>query len=166
LTVEILTRFAVQSDLPAISRIYNQAIAENQTGHLDELTAESQQGWFDGHTIDYPLLVADCGGEIVGWSTLSPYRPGREAFRCTAELSYYVDVAYRRQRVASKLIRHSIDLSLDLNIETLLAILLADNEASIALLTKFRFALWASLPELAKFDGRSVDHLYYGLRVS
>jgi L-amino acid N-acyltransferase YncA len=164
--VEILTRLAVQSDLPAIIRIYNQAIAANQTGHLDELAAENQQGWFDDHTITYPLLVADFGSEIVGWSTLSPYRPGRGAFRCAAELSYYVDVAHRRQRVASTLIRHSIDMSLDLGIETLLAILLADNEASIALLIKFRFALWASLPELAKFDGRKVDHLYYGLRVS
>ena len=164
--MEILTRFAVQSDLPSIIAIYNQAIADHQTGHLDRLTAESQQGWFDDHTVSYPLLVADSGGEIVGWSTLSPYRPGRGAFRCTAELSYYVDAAHRRQRVASTLIRHSIDLSLDLGIETLLAILLSNNDASIALLTKFRFTLWASLPEIANFDGRKVDHVYYGLRVS
>ena len=80
-------------------------------------------------------------------------------------MSYYVDGAHRRRGVASALIARSIERCDALAFNTLLTILLDDNQASIALLRKFGFEQWAHLPGVADFDGREVGHLYYGLRV-
>ena len=162
----ITTRTAAPSDLGAIVEIHNQAVAVNATGHLDAVTVEDRRQWFEGHSSDYPLLVADLAGAVVGWSSFSSYRPGRGAFRHTAELSYYVDAANRRRGVASALIARSIELCSTLEFKTLVAILLDDNHASSALLTKFGFEQWAHMPDIADFDGREVGHLYYGLRIS
>ena len=161
----ITTRTAAPSDLGAIVDIYNQAVAINATGHSDAVTVDDRRQWFKGHTADYPLLVADLDGTAVGWSSFSRYRPGRGALRHTAELSYYVDGAHRRRGVATALIARSIELCDALAFNTLVAILLDDNHASIALLRKFGFEQWAHLPGVADFDGREVGHLYYGLRV-
>ncbi len=154
------------SDLAAIVAVYNQAVAANATGHLDAVRVEDRQEWFAGHSVAYPLLVADLDGAVVGWSSFSSYRPGRGALRHTAELSYYVDAAQRRRGVASALIARSIEMCGALAFKTLFAILLDDNQASIALLRKFGFEQWAHMPSVADFDGREVGHLYYGLRVS
>ena len=161
----ITTRTAAPSDLGAIVDIYNQAVAAHATGHSDAVTVEDRRQWFEGHTAAYPLLIADLDGAAVGWSSLSSYRPGRGALRHTAELSYYVDGAHRRRGVASALIARSIELCDALAFNTLLTILLDDNQASIALLRKFGFEQWGHLPGVADFDGREVGHLYYGLRV-
>ena len=101
----------------------------------------------------------------MGWTSLSPYRRGRGALRHTAEISYYVDIAYRQQGVATALISYAIDLCETLDLRTFVAILLGDNVASIGLLKKLGFEAWAKLPAVADFEGREVDHVYYGLRV-
>ncbi len=161
----ITTRTAEPQDLAAIVEIYNQAIAIHSTGHLDPLSEDDQRQWFEDHASDYPILVAAVDDTVVGWASFSSYRSGRGAFRHTAEISYYVDAAHRRQGVASELIARSIERCAALGFKTLVAILLADNQASITLLVKFGFERWAHLPDIADFDGREVGHVFYGLRV-
>ena len=162
----ITTRTAEPLDLAAIVEIYNQAIAAHSTGHLDPLSEDDQRQWFESHSADYPILVAAVDDAVVGWASFSSYRSGRGAFRHTAEISYYVDAAHHRQGVASELVARSIERCTALSFKTLIAILLADNQASIALLAKFGFEQWAHLPDIADFDGREVGHVYYGLRVA
>lgn len=161
----ITTRTAVPSDLAAIVAVYNQAVAVNATGHLDAVTVDDRRHWFESHTASYPILIAALDGELVGWSSFSSYRPGRGALRHTAELSYYVHAAYLRRGVASALIARSIEMCGALAFNTLFAILLDDNFASITLLKKFGFEQWGHMLDVADFDGRKVGHLYYGLRI-
>jgi phosphinothricin acetyltransferase len=52
------------------------------------------------------------------------------------------------------------------NLKTLIALLLEQNKASIALLKKFSFNQWGLMPRAADFNGREDGHLYYGLRIS
>jgi L-amino acid N-acyltransferase YncA len=59
-----------------------------------------------------------------------------------------------------------IELCEPLELKTLIAVLLGDNEASIGLLKKFGFEQWAHLPGVANFGSWEVDHVYYGLRVA
>jgi phosphinothricin acetyltransferase len=161
----VVTRVAGSSDYSAIVEIYNQAIASNATGHLEKLTVDDRRDWLASHDQNHPLLVAERGGTVAGWASIGSYRPGRGAFRYTAELSYYVDVEQRRSGIATALVSRAIELCDSCKLRTLIAILLADNEASIRLLNKFGFEQWACLPGIANFGGREVDHVYYGLRV-
>jgi phosphinothricin acetyltransferase len=159
-------RIARTFDLEAIVEIYNQAVAARATADMIPLTVEGSEDWFRRHAPErHPILVADLGGEVAGWASISEYRPGRGALRHTAEISYYVDSAHHRRGVGSGLVSAAIDRCPSLAIKTLFAILLADNVASVRLLEKLGFEEWGHLPRVADFDGREVGHLYYGLRV-
>ncbi len=159
-------RHAQTTDFPAILAILNQAIAAETIAIIDPVTLEDREQWFAEHTADrYPILVAEEGEELLGWCSLSAYRPGRRALSHVAEISYFVHVSHRRQGVATCLIREMIALAPELGYDTLVALLTAENHANIRLLKGFGFAEWGHLPELINFNGRRVGHLYYGLRV-
>ncbi|MGI9341494.1 MAG: GNAT family N-acetyltransferase [Gammaproteobacteria bacterium] len=161
-------RIAVDDDLPAITAIYNQAIAlQSATADTSPVTLGNRKLWLQEHPPDrHPVFVAASDGRVVGWCSLSAYRPGRMALRHTAEISYYVDENFRQQRIGSALIAHAIEQSPGLDIKTLFAILLDINKGSTRILENFGFEQWGHLPGVADFDGRECGHLYYGRRVA
>lgn len=163
----MIIRIAQPDDLPALVAIDNQAIAAGQkNANLTPFTVEERRAWFAAHQPQrHPILVAEQAGAVVGYLSLSPYRPGRQALRYTAEVSYYVDFAHHRQGIASRLLQAAIDRCPALEIKTVFAILLDTNQASRRLLEKFGFAQWGHLPRVADFDGVEVGQFYYGLRI-
>ncbi|MDP6436217.1 MAG: N-acetyltransferase family protein [Gammaproteobacteria bacterium] len=161
-------RTATDTDVPAITEIYNQAIAlGNATAHVTPVTESDRQAWLAEHAPDmHPVYVAEDENTITGYCSISAYRPGRAALRHTAEISYYVHEDFRGQSVGSALVEHAIRECPEIGIRTLFAILLDNNPGSVALLEKFDFQQWGHMPDVADFDGTEVGHLYYGLRLS
>jgi len=160
-------RLATQNDLSAMTEIYNQAITR-QTCTADTITftVEERQPFFDAHQNDqYPLYVYTVEDNVVGYVYYSAYRPGRKAMDGTAEISYYLHDAYQGRGIGSELMAFAIKKAKSLQFTTLVAILLSVNEASIALLKKFKFEEWGRLPGIASFDYGLCDHLYYGLKI-
>jgi phosphinothricin acetyltransferase len=160
-------RFAQIDDLPAIVDIYNQSIPSKQsTGDTEPLQVEDRLAWFGEHRPDeHPIFVAEVEGQVVGWCSLSVYRPGRAALRFTSEISYYIAIPYHRQGIGTALIEHALAACPALQIRHLFAIVLEGNQASLKLLEKIGFAQWGYLPRVANFDGKEVGHLYYGRHV-
>jgi len=165
--MNIVIRIATENDIPVITRIYNQAVAlRSATADLSPVTTESRQKWLREHPpAQYPVYVAESQNAIVGWCSLSAYRPGRMALRHTAEISYYVDEDCLGMGVGSAMISHAIENCARLGFRTLFAIILDVNKDSTRILEKFGFKQWGHLPNVADFDGRECGHLYYGLRV-
>jgi L-amino acid N-acyltransferase YncA len=163
----MLIRTATVLDLPAIVGIYNQAVlAGFQTGDLEPVSVESRRGWFDSHGPDtYPLYVAVSDQSVTGWCSLSAYRAGRAAFRHTAEISYYVDSAYRRRGIAAALIEHAIADCARLEFRALFALVLDVNQASQSLIMRQGFEQWGFMPGAAWFGDMEVGHLIYGMRL-
>jgi L-amino acid N-acyltransferase YncA len=161
-------RIASEADIPAITDIYNQAIAlRSATADISAVTIESRTAWLQEHTPgQYPVYVAQSHIGIVGWCSLSAYRPGRMALRHTAEISYFVDENSIGMGVGSAMISHALENCVQLNIKTLFAIVLDINKESTRILEKYGFERWGHLPNVADFDGRECGHLYYGLRVA
>jgi len=160
-------RLAVEDDVPAITEIYNQAIAmKSATADIAPVSADSRRRWLAEHCADeHPVFVADQQGVLVGYASLSPYRRGRMALRHTAEISYYVHEDFRGMGVGSGLIEHVINECPRLGLKTLFAILLDINSDSVRILEKFGFEKWGHLPDVADFDGVECGHLYFGRRV-
>lgn len=160
-------RVARTEDLEQLTEIYNQAIrAGGKTADTEPFTAQERSEWLRKHSEKtYPVYVAEKGGSILGYLSISPYRPGRAALRYTAEVSYYVHLKYQRKGVGSELMEYALSNCGKLGIKNLFAILLETNTASIALLEKFEFSKWAHLPLVASFDGVEVGQLYFGIRI-
>ena len=154
-------------DLEVIVEIYNQAIVAGQkTADTEPFTPEERIKWFEVHSPDkYPILVAEKDDVIVGYVSISAYRPGRMALRHTAEVSYYIHFDYHHQGIASNLLQYAIDMCPALQIKNLFAILFYSNQGSIKLLEKFGFEKWGYLPRVIDLDGIEYGHAYYGLRI-
>ena len=163
----MLIRFAEMDDLPAMVDIYNQAIPSKQsTGDTQPVRVEDRVIWFREHRPEeHPIFVAEVDGQVAGWCSLSPYRPGRAALRFTAEISYYIALAHHRQGIGTALVEHAVAACPQLQLRHLFAIVLESNQASLKLLEKMGFEQWGCLPRVADFDGNEVGHLYYGRHV-
>jgi phosphinothricin acetyltransferase len=163
----MIIRLAQIEDLPVIVDIYNQSIPSRQsTGDTQPLRVEDRTTWFGEHRPDaHPIFVAEVEGQVAGWCSLSAYRPGRAALRFTAEISYYIALAYHRQGIGTALVEHALASCSALQIKHVFAIVLDGNTASLRLLEKMAFERWGYLPRVADFDGKEVGHLYYGRHV-
>ncbi len=166
--MEVRVRLAVDDDLTSIAEIYNQAIKlQSATADVSPVTIANRSKWLSEHSAQkYPVFVAETGDTVVGYCSLSAYRPGRMALRYTAEISYYVHEDFRGLGIASALIQHAIDECRQLEIKTLFAILLDINSDSVRILEKFGFQQWGHMPRVADFGGRECGHLYFGLRLT
>jgi phosphinothricin acetyltransferase len=83
-------RAATQDDAAAIAEIYNQGIlgrmATFETVLRTPVDIESTLRAGAGR---YPFLVAEIDGRVLGWASVSSYRP-RECYRGIGEFSIYV----------------------------------------------------------------------------
>lgn len=160
-------RLARKEDLPAINRIYNQAVRQKFcTAHLSPISLKKHETWFRIHDPDhFPVHVAVQDEQVAGWISLGPYRTDRQALAHVAEVSYYVDEQERDKGVGSALMENVIAVAPSFGFNVLIAILLSKNPPSIALLEKFDFCCWGTMPGIALIDGQAADHLYYGLKL-
>ncbi len=167
MNTQLTIRFADITDLPAIVDIYNQAIRSRcATGDLDKFDVEDRREWFGKYDSEhYPLYVAQIGKKVVGYCTLSPYRPGRRAMAKVAEISYYLDYSFHKMGIGTALLNHAISDCGRIDKETLLAILLDVNTQSIGILEKFGFEKWGHYPGIIDLEGKVCGHLVYGLKM-
>ncbi|MCK5857441.1 MAG: N-acetyltransferase [Bacteroidales bacterium] len=160
-------RFAKKDDLPSIVDIYNQAIrSKRATGDLIEFDVSQRVDWFDKFDSEiYPIYIAELEGKVVGYCTISPYRPGREAMSSVAEISYYIDYSYHNKGIGFEMLDYAIGDCGRIGKESLLAILLDINQESVRILEKFGFKKWGYLPDIINIDGAKCGHLIYGLKI-
>ena len=165
---EIHIRTAEITDLSKIVAIYNQAVPTRQsTANTIPWTVEGRTPWFMDHQPDrYPIFVAEVDDQVVGWCSLSVYRPGRKALRFTAEISYYIGNSYQGQGIGSALVSHAMDNCPTLGIKNIIAVLIDRNITSQNLLEKLGFQRWGYLPRVLDFDGQECGEFYYGKRVA
>jgi L-amino acid N-acyltransferase YncA len=161
-------RPAISNDYNEIVAIYNHAVDEKfATADTEHVTIESRKNWFAQHSSNtYPIYVGEENGEIVGWCSLSPHRPGRKALRTVAEISYYIHKDHRRKGIANKLISYTIDEASRLGFKNLISILLDLNKTSTYILEKFGFEKWGHLPNIAEIDGVICGQYIYGKKLN
>ena len=163
---ELKIRDAVESDLPAIIKIYNAAIATRMaTAQLDPVSLEERRDWLKQHSPDrHPFWVLEINRRIAGWLTLKPFLP-RCAYRGTAEVSVYVDEKFRRRGVARTLLAEAISLAPSLQINAMVGLIFAHNAPSLKLFDQLGFERWGLLPRVARLDDVERDLKILGRHV-
>jgi phosphinothricin acetyltransferase len=164
---QVHIRKAEVSDLRNIVDIYNQAVPTHRsTANTIPWTVQSRTPWFNEHEPDkHPIFVAEVDGQVIGWCSLSVYRPGRLALRYTAEISYYIDNDFQQRGIGSTLISQALKDCPSLQIKNIIAVIIDRNEASKKLLEKLGFEQWAYLPRVLDFNGQEFGEYYYGIRI-
>jgi L-amino acid N-acyltransferase YncA len=122
-----LIRELEAKDWPAVRSIFQQGIATGQATF--ETEAPSWEAWDGTHSGG---LVAEEGGEVVGWAARSPYST-RPAYAGVAEESVYVAAEARGRGVGRALLAALVEESEQAGIWTLQAGVFPENRASVTL---------------------------------
>ncbi|MBT2766016.1 arsinothricin resistance N-acetyltransferase ArsN1 family A [Paenibacillus sp. ISL-20] len=98
-------RAAVTDDVERILNIYNQGIEDRiATLEVDVKDIAFMNNWFQQHQDRYAVIVAEYDNEVIGWASLNPYSQ-RCAYDGVADLSIYIDRAFRGKGIGSMLLQ-------------------------------------------------------------
>jgi phosphinothricin acetyltransferase len=114
---------------PAVAAIYGEGIATGNATFEQEVPA--WEAWDANHLPDC-RLVAQAGGEVVGWAALSAVSR-RQVYQGVAEVSVYVAESARGHGVGLMLLQRLVEESEGAGIWTLQAGIFPENGASIRL---------------------------------
>ena len=159
-------RPATREDLPHIVDIYNSTVASREvTADLEPVSVESRVPWFEAHSPGHrPLWVSEIDGTIAAWLSFSSFY-GRPAYEHTAEISVYLDAAFRRRGLGGYLLDEAIHHAPSLGLRVLLAFVFDHNHPSMTLFQGRAFESWGLLPRVAQLDGMERDLAILGRRV-
>ena len=148
-------RPAVETDLPALTDIYNHYIVHTPiTFDVVPLVPEQRRQWFDDHatTGRHRLLVAEDEGQIVGYATTSRFRP-KAAYDTTVESSVYCRAECVRRGVGTLLYRALFEAIAAEDVHQIVAGVTLPNPASLALHERLGFQPVGVFPSVGrKFD--------------
>ncbi len=150
-------RRADMADAEAIRNIYNvEVIGSTATLDLVPRTAEEQASWMAAHSGVYPVIVAENDGQVVGFASLSPYRP-RPGYATAVEDSIYVAAPSRGRGVGRALLNEAVDTARTHGFHSVIARVGAAQEASVALHKACGFDFVGVEREIGRKFGRWID---------
>ncbi len=147
-------REATDADLPSIAEIFNVAVVASPYVWMDTpVTLDERRAWLEVHRASgLPVLVATEGDIVIGWASLSVYRPA-SGYRFTREASVHVAERARRRGVARALVEALLGMARERGVHTIVASIDSENAASISLFERVGFREVARLPEVGRKFG-------------
>jgi L-amino acid N-acyltransferase len=153
----VAVRLARPADAEAIRTIYNLEVTESTvTFDLVPRTLADQQAWLAEHDGVHPAVVADLGGEVVGFGSLGPYR-SRPAYATTVEDSVYVRRDLRGVGCGRAILGELVRLGTVHGFHAVMARIVGGHEASIGLHSSCGFELVGVEREVGRKFGRWLD---------
>ena len=106
-----MIRMAALSDAQRFAEIYNPYIETTMVTFEEEpLSREQFEKRMEGIMEQYPWIVYEEEGRVLGYAYLSAFNP-RSAYDWTADLAIYVDMQEKGKGIGSKLMRTIIELA-------------------------------------------------------
>lgn len=150
---DVRVRPMAAGDWPRVAEIYGEGIATGQATFEAEVP-----GWedWDAAHLARPRLVAELGGEAVGWAALAPYSD-RCVYGGVGEVSVYVAGRARGRGVGRALMDALVAGAEAEDIWTLQAGVFPENEGSLALHERAGFRRVGLRERIGKLDARWRD---------
>jgi L-amino acid N-acyltransferase YncA len=112
--------------------------------------------WLEARSGAHAVIVADEGGDIVGFASLSPFRD-RPAYNSTVEDSIYVRSDQRGKQVGHQLLEELVALAAQHGFHTVIARIVGGHEASIGLHRRLGFTEIGAEREVGRKFGTWLD---------
>lgn len=138
--------------------IYN-PVVETSTATFDLVprTLTEQRDWLSDRSGARIVLVAETDdGRVAGYAAISPYRE-RAAYSTTVEDSVYVHPDHQGTGVGRQLLEALVDTARSHGFHAMMARIVADHEASIALHSVCGFEVVGHEREVGRKFGRWLD---------
>ena len=159
-------RRATIEDLPEIVKIYNEAITAGiSTADSKVVSVEDKLAWFQAHDDSRPILIKEYHGRIIAWISFQPFYANFLAYTHSARINIYIDKNFQGKKLGQQFLGEALEKALEYDINTLLALIFADNPASLKLFKKLGFKEWGNLNRIANIEGVDKDLLMLGLRI-
>jgi phosphinothricin acetyltransferase len=153
-------RVATADDLGVINAIYNHYVGTSTCTYQEEATsAGERETWLAAHGARHPVIVALQGAAVVGWGSLGAFH-GRSGWRMTVEDSVYVHPGHLRKGIGRLLLRELKTRARMLGYWQVVAVISADQEASVALHKSEGFVEAGVLKGVGLKFGRVLDVVY------
>jgi L-amino acid N-acyltransferase YncA len=153
----LLIRPAREEDIPAITEIYNQGIEDRiATLEGEPHPVEERLQWFREHGPQEPVLVAEVKGLVVGWASLSRYKP-RRCYDGVKELSIYVRREWRGRGIGTRLLEALLTKGAQVGVHKVVLYAFPFNGAALALYRKAGFRTVGLYRHHGVLDGRWRD---------
>jgi L-amino acid N-acyltransferase YncA len=172
-------RDATLADAEAICRIYNQGIEDRvATLETETRTPAERREWLAARGPRHPVLIAETepptisssppaartehaalatiSPATIGWASLNRFNP-RPVYDPVADLSVYVDRAWRGHGVGRALLGALIERARAIGYHKLVLAAFPDNAAGMALYSSVGFTRVGVYREQGWLDGRWVD---------
>lgn len=149
-------RAASDADIPAITAIYNDAVANTVAVWNDDIVdEENRRSWLQGYQVPgtCALVAEDADGALLGYATYGEFRH-YDGFRHTVENSIYVDGTRRAGGVGTALMQALIEHARDNGKHVMVAAIEGGNTASIRLHAKVGFEECGTVRQVGTKFGR------------
>jgi RimJ/RimL family protein N-acetyltransferase len=149
-------------DAEEIVAILNPIIAARCYTALDsELTVDAERDFIRAFPSRGVFLVAvdSTSNRIVGFQDVSPFADFTRAFDHVGIIGTYVDLALRRQGIATQLFASTCEAARRNGYEKFFTYVRADNEAGLDAYLRLGFHIVGRAVRQAKIDGRYVDEV-------
>jgi len=150
---EVRIRDASGDDAETLAEIYNHYIVTSTVTFDTELkTADERRVWLDSREAFHPVIVAEENGRVLGYAALSGWAV-RPAWRHTAEAGVYLRPEATGKGVGAALLGELIERARTGDMHALIAQIVSDNSASIAVFERAGFRRVGTLEQVGrKFD--------------
>lgn len=150
-------RLATPDDAEAIRSIYNiEVTSSTVTFDLVPRTLEDQLAWQAARSGAHAVLVAEIGGAVAGFGSLSPWRD-RPAYSTTVEDSVYIHRDHRGAGVGRALLTELVATATAHGFHACMARIVGGHEASIALHRACGFEVVGTEREVGRKFGKWLD---------
>ena len=158
-----MIREATPRDARAIVEIYNEYIERGvETFETEPLSEEEMRARVVAIAADYPYLVYEEGGEVIGYCYAHAWKE-RAAYRYTLETTVYLAPRHRGRGIGRALMERLIEACRDEGYHALVACITVPNEASIALHERLGFRRVSLFREVGRKFDRWLDVADYEL---
>ena len=158
----LTVRAAHADDVAAMAAIYNHVIATSTAIYTSQPSSlADRRQWFEQRTAaGFPVLAAQCDGELVGYASFSEFRGGWPGYLHSVEHSVYVRADRWRQGVGSALLRALFPLAAAMDKHVMIGGIDAANVGSLQLHERLGFERVAHFREVGRKFGRWLDLVF------
>lgn len=153
----VSVRLCTEADGPQLAALYNHYVSTSTvTFDLEVRTETTQREWIRSHDGSHPAIVASAGETIVGFASLTPYRP-RLAYTTSVEDSVYVHKDWHGRGVGRLLLSEILRLAERYGYHTVIGRIVGGHSASISLHESLGFIQIGTEREIGRKFGRWLD---------